>query len=143
MNTPGQNSNAVAELVIAFMIYMSRNAFTPGTGSELLGKKLGIQAYGNVGKLVARKAIALGMTVSAVDPYVADEVMTADGVTPLHSLEELYSENNFVSLHIPKTPETVASIGYDLVSKMPKGGCLVNSARKEVINAPELMNILA
>ncbi len=143
MNTPGQNSNAVAELVIAFMIYMSRNCFTPGTGAELSGKKLGIQAYGNVGKLVARKAMALGMEVSAVDPYVADEVMAADGVKPLHSLAELYSGNDFVSLHIPKTPETVASIGYELVSAMPKGGCLVNSARKEVINEPELLKVLS
>lgn len=142
MNTPGQNANAVAELVIAFMIYMSRNNFTPGTGSELSGKKLGIQAYGNVGRLVAKKALALGMEVSAVDPYVADAAMLMDGVVPQHSLEKLYERNDFISLHIPKTPETIGSIGYDLVSKMPKGGCLVNSARKEVINEPELVKVL-
>ncbi len=142
MNTPGQNANAVAELVVAFMIYMSRNQFTPGTGCELSGKKVGIQAYGNVGKLVAKKAQALGMSVCAVDPYVKDEVMAADGVQALHSLEELYSTCNFVSLHIPATPETIGSIGYDLVSKMPKGGCLVNTARKEVIDEAGIAKVL-
>ena len=113
MNTPGQNSNAVAELAIAMMIFMSRNQFTPGTGSELSGKKVGIQAYGNVGKLVARKAAALGMQVMAFDPFVDNTVMENDGVIPAATLEQMYSECNFISLHIPATPETVGSIGYD------------------------------
>ena len=134
MNTPGQNSNAVAELAIAMMIYMSRNQFTPGTGSELSGKKVGIQAYGNVGKLVAKKAAALGMQVMAFDQ--------ADGVVPAASLEQMYSECNFISLHIPATPATVGSIGYDLVSRMPAGGCLLNTARKEIINEAELVKVL-
>ena len=142
MNTPGQNSNAVAELAIAMMIFMSRNQFTPGTGSELSGKKIGIQAYGNVGKLVARKAAALGMQVMAYDPFVDSSVMTDDGVTPAATLEEMYSECNFISLHIPATPETVGSIGYDLISKMPSGGCLLNTARKEIINEAELVKVL-
>ena len=142
MNTPGQNSNAVAELAIAMMIYMSRNQFTPGTGSELSGKKVGIQAYGNVGKLVAKKAAALGMQVMAFDPFVDASVMEADGVVPAASLEQMYSECNFISLHIPATPATVGSIGYDLVSRMPAGGCLLNTARKEIINEAELVKVL-
>ena len=142
MNTPGQNSNAVAELAIAMMIFMSRNRFTPGTGCEIQGKTLGIQAYGNVGRLVAAKAMALGMKVMAFDPFVPAEKMQEEGVTPAQSLEQMYSSCNFISLHIPATPQTVGSIGYDLVSRMPKGGCLVNTARKEVINEPELAKAL-
>ncbi|MGM9748680.1 MAG: NAD(P)-dependent oxidoreductase, partial [Candidatus Cryptobacteroides sp.] len=107
MNTPGQNSNAVAELAIGLMVYMSRNRFTPGTGSELSGKKIGIQAYGNVGRLVARKAQALGMTVMAFDPYVPAEKMREEDVIPAESLEQMYRECNFISLHIPATPQTV------------------------------------
>ena len=142
MNTPGQNSNAVAELAIAMMIFMSRNRFTPGTGCEIQGKTLGIQAYGNVGRLVAAKAMALGMKVMAFDPFVPAEKMQEEGVTPAQSLEQMYESCDFISLHIPATPQTVGSIGYDLVSKMPKGGCLVNTARKEVINEPELAKVL-
>lgn len=142
MNTPGQNSNAVAELVLGFMVYMSRNCYTPGTGCELKGKRIGIQAYGNVGRLVAEKAKAMGMEVMAFDPFVPAEKMEAEGVKVAASLEQLYSENNFVSLHIPATPQTKGSIGYDLVSRMPKGGCLINTARKEVINEPELAKVL-
>ena len=142
MNTPGQNSNAVAELAIALMIFMSRNRFTPGTGCEIQGKTLGIQAYGNVGRLVAAKAMALGMKVMAFDPFVPAEKMQEEGVTPAQSLEQMYSSCNFISLHIPASPQTVGSIGYDLVSRMPKGGCLVNTARKEVINEPELAKVL-
>lgn len=142
MNTPGQNANAVAELAIAMMIYMSRNQFTPGTGSEIRGKKLGIQAYGNVGKSVAQKALCLGMTVCAFDPYVPAEKMREDGVEPAASLEQMYSECNFISLHIPATAETRNSIGYDLISRMPAGGCLMNTARKEVINEAELEKAL-
>lgn len=142
MNTPGQNSNAVAELAIAMMIFMSRNRFTPGTGSEIQGKTLGIQAYGNVGKLVAAKAKALGMKVMAFDPYVPAEKMQEEGVSPAQSLEQMYESCDFISLHIPATPQTVGSIGYDLISRMPKGGCLVNTARKEVINEAELAKVL-
>ena len=142
MNTPGQNSNAVAELVMGFMVYMSRNCFTPGTGTELIGKRIGIQAFGHVGRLVAEKAKALGMKVMAFDPFVPADKIKAEGVEVAESLEQLYSENDFVSLHIPATPETKGSIGYALVSRMPKGGCLVNSARKEVINEEELMKVL-
>ena len=142
MNTPGQNSNAVAELAIAMMIFMSRNRFTPGTGCEIQGKTLGIQAYGNVGRLVAAKAMALGMKVMAFDPFVPAEKMPEEGVTPAQSLEQMYESCDFISLHIPATPQTVGSIGYDLVSRMPKGGCLVNTARKEVINEPELAKVL-
>ena len=143
MNTPGQNSNAVAELALAMMIYMSRNCFTPGTGSELRGKKVGIQAYGNVGRLVAAKAKALGMEVMAFDPFVPAEKMNEEGVTPAETLEKMYSECNFISLHIPATAETRGSIGYDLLTRMPAGGCLVNTARKEVINEAELEKALA
>ena len=142
MNTPGQNSNAVAELAIAMMIFMSRNRFTPGTGSEIQGKTLGIQAYGNVGKLVAAKAKALGMKVMAFDSYVPAEKMQEEGVSPAQSLEQMYESCDFISLHIPATPQTVGSIGYDLISRMPKGGCLVNTARKEVINEAELAKVL-
>ena len=142
MNTPGQNSNAVAELAIAMMIFMSRNRFTPGTGSEIQGKTLGIQAYGNVGKLVAAKAKALGMKVMAFDPYVPAEKMQEEGVSPAQSLEQMYESCDFISLHIPATPQTVGSIGYNLISRMPKGGCLVNTARKEVINEAELAKVL-
>ena len=143
MNTPGQNSNAVAELALAMMIYMSRNCFTSGTGSELRGKKVGIQAYGNVGRLVAAKAKALGMEVMAFDPFVPAEKMSEEGVTPAETLEKMYSECNFISLHIPATAETRGSIGYDLLTRMPAGGCLVNTARKEVINEAELEKALA
>lgn len=143
MNTPGQNSNAVAELAIAMMIFMSRNQFTPGTGMEIKGKKVGIQAFGNVGRLVAQKARALGMDVMAFDPFVPAETMLAEGVTPAETLEQMYGQCNFISLHIPAIPATKGSIGYNLVSLMPKGGCLVNTARKEVINEPELEKVLA
>ena len=142
MNTPGQNSNAVAELALAMMIFMSRNQFTPGTGMEIKGKKVGIQAYGNVGRLVAQKAKALGMDVMAFDPFVPAEKMVEDGVTPAESLEKMYEECNFISLHIPAIPATIGSINYNLISRMPKGGCLVNTARKEVINEAELENVL-
>lgn len=142
MNTPGQNSNAVAELAIAMMIYMSRNCFTPGTGTEISGKRIGIQAYGNVGRLVARKAKAMGMEVMAFDPFVSSEEMEKDGVIPALSVEQLYSSCEFISLHIPATPLTKGSIGYDLITRMPSGGCLVNTARKEVINEAELEKAL-
>ena len=143
MNTPGQNSNAVAELALAMMIYMSRNRFTPGTGSEIQGKTLGIHAYGNVGKLVGRKGKALGMNVMAYDPFITDpEVFAADGVEQVTSVEELYRRSDFLSLHIPATPQTVGSIGYDLLMSMPKGATLVNTARKEVIDEAGVLRAL-
>lgn len=135
MNTPGQNSNAVAELAVAFMIYMSRNCFTPGTGCEIQGKTLGIHAYGNVGKLVGRKGRAMGMEVVAYDPFISDDaVFAADGVKRVSSVEELYKVSDYLSLHIPATEQTRRSIGYDLLMSMPKGATLVNTARKEVID---------
>ena len=134
MNTPGQNSNAVAELALAMMIFMARTQFTPATGSELLGKRLGVQAYGNVGRLVGQKARALGMEISALDPFLTDEQISSAGADPVHSVEELYAASNYVSIHIPALPSTIGSIGYDLITKMPKGGVLVNTARKEVID---------
>lgn len=135
MNTPGQNSNAVAELAIGMMVYMARNRFTPGTGSELQGKTVGIHAYGNVGRLVARKAKALGMNVIAYDPFVTDAALFEnDGVEQVGSVEELYSAADYLSLHIPATAQTKKSIGYNLLMSMPKGATLVNTARKEVID---------
>ncbi len=135
MNTPGQNSNAVAELCVAMMIFMSRNCFTPGTGSELVGKTLGIHAYGNIGVLVARKAKALGMDVIAFDPYVTDEALfTKEGVCPVASAEELYAKSNYISINLPATDSTRGCVGYDLLMSMPKGAVVVNTARKEVID---------
>ena len=135
MNTPGQNSIAVAELASGLMVYMARNRFTPGTGSEIQGKTVGIHAYGNVGRLVARKAKALGMNVIAYDPFVTDATLFEnDGVEQVGSVEELYAAADYLSLHIPATPQTKKSIGYNLLMSMPKGATLVNTARKEVID---------
>ncbi len=142
-NTPGQNSNAVAELALGMMIYMARNTFKPGTGVELKGKKIGIQAYGNVGRLVAEKARALGMEVWAFDPFVPKEKMEAEGVVVPATLEEMYSNCHYISLHIPANDQTKKSIGKNLVGRMPKGGCLINTARKEVINEEELSALMA
>jgi len=142
MNTPGQNSNAVAELAIAMMIFMSRGQFTPATGSEIKGKKLGVQAFGNVGRLVGQKAEALGMSVMAIDPFIPSEKIRELGAEPAENVEDLYSKCDFVSVHIPATPETIGSIGYDLITKMPKGACLVNTARKEVIDEEGLVKAL-
>ena len=141
-NTPGQNSNAVAELAIAMMIFMARNQFTPATGSEIEGKTLGIQAFGNVGRLVGRKAAALGMKVRAIDPFLPDEKIVEGGAEPAASLEDLYAGSDYVSIHIPATPQTIGSIGYDLITKMPKGATLVNTARKEVIDEAGLEKAL-
>ena len=143
MNTPGQNSNAVAELALGLMIFMNRNQFTPGTGSELKGKTLGIQAYGNVGRLVGQLAMGFGMKVLAFDPYLPNERIEATGAKVAPSLESLYENSDFVSLHIPATPETKGSIGRNLVGRMPKGGCLINTARKEVINEAELFDLMS
>ena len=142
MNTPGQNANAVAELAIAMMIYMCRTQFTPATGSEIMGKKLGVQAFGNVGRLVGKKAEALGMEVMAIDPFIPADKIRELGAEPADSLEHLYGSCDFVSIHIPATPETIGSINYDLITKMPKGACLVNTARKEVIDEAGLLKAL-
>ncbi|MCR5276825.1 MAG: 3-phosphoglycerate dehydrogenase [Bacteroidales bacterium] len=142
MNTPGQNANAVAELAIAMMIYMCRCQFTPATGSEVQGKTLGIQAFGNVGRLVGQKAAALGMKVKAVDPFIPADAIRAAGAEPVASVEELYAGCDFVSIHIPATPQTVGSIGRDLIARMPKGATLVNTARKEVIDEAGLDAVL-
>lgn len=133
-NTPGQNSNAVAELVFGLAVMAVRNMNAGTSGTELKGKRLGIHAFGQVGRNVARIAKGFGMEVSALDPYCPDEVMTEAGVKPVHSVEELYKNNDIVSLHIPATPETKGSVGYDLLMLMPKGGVLINTARKEVID---------
>lgn len=144
MNTPGQNSNAVAELVIGMMIFMARDQFNPTTGTEVHGKTIGIHAYGNVGRLVGKYAKALGMTVYAFDPFVADKsVFAEDGVTEVATVEELYAKCKYVSLHIPATPKTIGSINYDLLKAMPKGGVLINTARAEVINEADMMKLLA
>jgi len=142
MNTPGQNSNAVAELALGMMIFMARTQFTPATGSELQGKRLGVQAYGNVGRLVGQKAKALGMEISALDPFLTDEQIIAGGAQPVHNVEELYAASDYLSIHIPALPSTIKSIGYDLIMRMPKGATLVNTARKEVIDEEGLMKAL-
>ena len=142
MNTPGQNSNAVAELALGLMIFMARTQFTPATGSELQGKRLGVQAYGNVGRLVGQKAKALGMAISALDPFLTDEQIVAGGAEPVHSVEELYAASDYLSIHIPALPSTIKSIGYDLLVKMPKGATVVNTARKEVIDEDGLLKAL-
>lgn len=139
MNTPGQNSNAVAELAIGMMIFMARNQFTSGTGAEIKGKKLGIHAYGNVGKLVASHAKGFGMEIYAFDPFVKKEDMEKEGVIVVDSVEALYSTCDYVSLHIPANDKTKKSINFDLISKMPKGATLVNTARKEVIDEEGLI----
>lgn len=142
-NTPGQNSNAVAELVFGMTVMAVRNMFDGTSGSELRGKTLGIQAFGQVGRNVARIAKGFDMIVSAVDPYCPEEVIRDNGVLPLASVNDLYLNNQFVSIHIPATPETRGSIGYDLITLMPKGGVLINTARKEVIDEAGLERALA
>ena len=142
MNTPGQNSNAVAEHVFGMTVMMCRNKYNGKSGSELKGKTLGIYAFGQVGRNVARIAKGFGMNIEALDVFVPDEVIAAEGVKPLHDVGELFSQNDFVSLHIPATPQTKQSIGYDLVMRMPKGGVLINTARKEIIDEPGLIRAL-
>lgn len=141
-NTPGQNSNAVAELVFGMTVMAVRNMFNGTSGSELKDKSLGIHAFGQVGRNVARIAKGFGMEVSALDPYCPDDAMEAAGVKPVHSVEDLYGGNKFVSLHIPATAETRGSIGYDLLMLMPKGGVLINTARKEVMDEAGLAKAL-
>ena len=139
MNTPGQNANSVAELVFGMLVYGVRNFFNGTSGTELLGKKLGILAFGNVGRNVARIAKGFGMQVMAYDAFCPKEVIQQAGVEAADCQEQLFDQCDIVSLHIPATPETRQSINYDLVGRMKKGGILVNTARKEVINEPELL----
>jgi len=143
MNTPGQNSNAVAELAMGMMVYLNRTGFTPAAGSELRGKKLGIHAYGAVGRIVGMIAKGFGMKVYAFDPYVDPVIIKNDGVVCEDSAEDLYSKCQYISLHIPATAETRESISYDLLNSMPQGATLVNTARKEVIDEEGLKRVFA
>lgn len=143
MNTPGQNSNAVAELALGMMVYLVRNGFNGKAGTELKGKKLGLHAYGNVGKLIAGIAKGFGMDVFAFDPFIPKDVIEGDDVVCVGSAEELYSTCNFVSLNIPATAETKASIDYELLTKMPEPAVLVNTARKEVVHEDDLLRVFA
>ena len=142
-NTPGQNSNAVAELVFGLLVYAVRNFYNGKSGSELKGKKLGLLAYGNVSRNVSRIARGFGMEVYAYDTYCTAEQIESDGVKTVSSPSALFEQCDIVSLHIPATPETTKSINYELVSKLPKGGILVNTARKEIINEEELLKLMA
>ena len=142
-NTPGQNSNAVAELVFGLLVFTVRNFYNGKAGSELKGKKLGILAFGNVGRNVARIAKGFGMEVAAYDAFCPADVIEAAGVHAVKSQDELIQTCDIVSLHIPATAETIKSIDYKTVNQLPKGGILINTARKEVINEPELLKLLA
>ena len=142
-NTPGQNSNAVAELVFGMLVMAVRNFYNGKSGTELKGKRLGILAFGNVGRNVARVAKGFGMEVYAYDAFCPADVIEEAGVHACKSQDELFESCDIVSLHIPATPETLKSIGYQLVNKLPKGGVLINTARKEVINEDELLKLLA
>ena len=143
MNTPGQNSNAVAELALGMMVYMNRNGFNPLAGTELRGKKLGIHAYGAVGRIVGLIAKGFGMKVYAYDPFVDPVVIKNDGVVCEENAKGLYSKCQYISLHIPANAETRGSVGYDLLNSMPKGATLVNTARKEVIDEEGLKQVFA
>lgn len=142
MNTPGQNANAVAELAFGLAVYAVRNFYNGTSGTELGGKKLGIHAYGNVGRNVARIAKGFNMDVYAYDPFLSAEAIEKEGVKAVKSAEELYSICQFISLHIPATAETKNSINYDLLNKMPNKAVLINTARKEVINEAELVKLM-
>ena len=142
MNTPGQNSNAVAELVFGLLVFAARNLFNGTSGTELKGKKLGIHAYGNVGRNVARIAKGFDMEIFAYDAFCPANVIEADGVKSVASAEELYKICDVISLHIPATAETKNSINHSLLSNLPKGAILINTARKEVINDSEMEQFL-
>jgi D-3-phosphoglycerate dehydrogenase len=143
MNTPGQNSNAVAELAIGMMIFQARKQFNGKAGSELKGKSIGLHAYGNVGKCVAAIAKGFGMEIYAYDPYLSKEIIEADGVHWVETVEDLYKKCNYVSLHIPANAETKNSINYSLLMSMPRPATLVNTARKEVLNEEDLLKVFA
>lgn len=143
MNTPGQNSNAVAELALGMMVYQARNQFNGKAGTELRGKKLGIHAYGHVGKLVGDIARGFGMEIFAFDPFIPKETIEADGVKVVDSAKKLYQTCQYVSLHIPANEQTKNSINYELLSIMPANAVLVNTARKEVIDEAGLLKTFA
>jgi D-3-phosphoglycerate dehydrogenase / 2-oxoglutarate reductase len=142
MNTPGQNSNAVAELAFGMALYAVRNGFNGTSGSELRGKKLGIHAFGNVGRFVAEIAMGFGMEVYAFDPFVSGAEMEKAGVTPVDTVEKLYKTCKFISLHIPANEKTKESVNHALLSLLPKGGMLINTARKEVIHEADLLKVM-
>ncbi|MBI9043877.1 MAG: hypothetical protein JEZ06_05285 [Anaerolineaceae bacterium] len=142
MNTPGQNANAVAELVLGMMVYVSRNQFNGKPGRELKGKKLGLHAFGNVGKQVAHLAKAFGMEVYAYDPFLSADAFVENGINQVDSVEQLYAACNFISLHIPATKDTIKSVNYDLLSSMQENAVLINTARKEVIDEDDLLKVL-
>lgn len=141
-NTPGQNANAVAELVMGMLVYVARNHFNGKSGHELMGRRLGLLAFGNVGRNVARIAKGFGMEVSAYDAFVPAEAIEKEGVHACKNQKELFEISDVLSLHIPATPETIKSINYDMVNLMPKGGILVNAARKEVIDEEGLLKLM-
>jgi D-3-phosphoglycerate dehydrogenase len=143
MNTPGQNSNAVAELALGMMVFMNRHGFNPVAGTELRLKKLGIHAYGAVGRIVGMIAKGFGMKVYAYDPFVDPVVIKNDGVVYEESAEGLYSKCQYISLHIPANAETRGSVGFDILNSMPQGATLVNTARKEVIDEEGLKKVFA
>ncbi|HQM79074.1 MAG TPA: 3-phosphoglycerate dehydrogenase [Candidatus Syntrophosphaera sp.] len=142
MNTPGQNSNAVAELALGLMIYMARGKFNGKSGTELAGKKLALFGFGNVGRRLAKMAQGLDMEVYAYDPYISSEIMTQEGVTPLNKVEDIFTTGDYISLHIPATAETKKSINWDLLSLVKDHCILVNTARKEVIDEDALIKVL-
>lgn len=141
-NTPGQNANAVAELVMGMLVYVARNHFNGKSGHELMSRRLGLLAFGNVGRNVARIAKGFGMEVSAYDAFVPAEAIEKEGVHACKDQKELFEISDVLSLHIPATPETIKSINYDMVNLMPKGGILVNAARKEVIDEEGLLKLM-
>lgn len=143
MNTPGQNSNAVAELALGMMVYLARNQFNGKPGTELKGKTLGLHAYGHVGKRVAEIAKGFGMPLYAFDPFIPKEIIEKDGVEAVPSIEELYATCQYVSLHIPANEKTIKSINYELLSRMPRNAVLVNTARKEIIDEEGLLKMFA
>ena len=142
MNTPGQNANAVAELVFGMLLFQCRNQFSGAAGTELMGKTLGLHAFGNVARNVARVAKGFGMEVYAYDPFLTKEQIELAGVKAVESIPELYSTCQYVSLHCPATKETIGSINYDLLKTMPKNACLINTARKEVVDEAGLMKLM-
>ena len=142
MNTPGQNSNAVAELAFGMMVYGARGGFDGKAGSELMGKTLGLHAFGAVGRCMARIASGFGMKVCAFDPFIDGKIIEEAGVTPVATIQDLYSGCQYVSLHIPANEQTKGSIGEKLLSLMPQGAVLINTARKEVINEAELVAMM-
>jgi len=142
MNTPGQNSNAVAELALGMMVYFARNLFNGKPGAELKGKKLGMHAYGHVGRLVANIAKGFGMEIFAFDPYIENDDIRKDNVIPVDSVEELYRKCQYISLHIPANEKTKGSVNYNLMKQMPEGATIVNTARKEVVDEDSLLKIM-